>query len=724
MALSADVDPLLDVLNPIRTAANLQGPIDPTSRAITFTWPHSSRSSPSLLQFLVIPHLTPVGQVLSTVSSADFLITSLSAVEECTSWGESTLRAIQALGGPALGLLGIVCHLDSLNGTKETHRTRESLASFLRYFFPENILLNRIVSVDKPEEILVAVRSILAKLPSGASLGRPTSWRDGRGRLIAEKIDWEDGTLKVTGHVRGGRFSANRLVHLPFFGDFQISKITMAEDGKVISVRTIEQADDLTSENIPSPEDELMAEQTWPTEEEIASAPAHQKNVGKPKNVRRVPVGTSEYQAAWLLDDDVDEEDQEDQEDAPIEEDIQPDQSGEILDDEEEEEMEELKTSDQAGSSKNVHFMELSDEAEQAALAQYRAARQRERERAAKEDEEFPDEIDTPMDVPARQRFARYRGMKSFRTSEWDPYENLPPEYGKIFAFQGWKSMGRKLAQKANELEAGAGPGMHIQIHVEQFPRSSFEALASSPHHTLVAFSLLKHEHKYSVMHFTTQRNTEYEGDIKSKDPLILCVGFRFYEVRPIWSQPSVRATNNVHKFERYLRPGRMNVGSVYLPVTFGSTTPVLVFKQEEEQVCSRQISFVGNGTLVGSEPQRIIAKRIILSGHPYKVHKKTATIRYMFFNREDIEYFKPLELKTKKGKIGHIKEPLGTHGYFKAKFDGMIDQMDTICLLLYKRCFPKWATSKPIDFHRTLCYPSNQSQDHTLNSGTMELDT
>lgn len=54
-----------------------------------------------------------------------------------------------------------------------------------------------------------------------------------------------------------------------------------------------------------------------------------------------------------------------------------------------------------------------------------------------REDMDFPDEVDTPF-KDARKRFQKYRGIKSLKTCDWDPFENLPQEYTKIWRFENF----------------------------------------------------------------------------------------------------------------------------------------------------------------------------------------------------------------------------------------------------------------------------------------------
>lgn len=78
------------------------------------------------------------------------------------------------------------------------------------------------------------------------------------------------------------------------------------------------------------------------------------------------------------------------------------------------------------------------DEAPEVRAANVRRLRAERRREAQAEDLEFPDEVDTPLDVAARARFQKFRGLKSFRTSAWDAKEGLPQEYSRVFAFQNF----------------------------------------------------------------------------------------------------------------------------------------------------------------------------------------------------------------------------------------------------------------------------------------------
>ncbi|KAJ7680791.1 ribosome biogenesis protein tsr1 [Mycena polygramma] len=629
------------------------------------------------LQFLSVPYKNMYA-ALDACKAADYVLFVLSSTVEVDPWGDTLLRTLQAQGLPEV--VTVLAPNDALDAKSRTG-VLKSLLSFMQYFVPSQ---PRVFDLHAAADRLNALRALAEGKPADVR------WREGRAWVLGESAEWEDGVLKVTGVVRGAPLSANRLVHIPNYGDFQISKIMSAPLGKAgkmevepaVLCEAGDDADSLVSSNDP---DDMANEQTWPTEEEMQGAdtavPADPvlpdaTQGTTPKVVRRIPKGMSEYQAAWIIDEEDDDGDDEEK-----------GSGDEMMDDagqEEEEEMQDMPVEEdhemETDSRRSVAFQDLDNEEEAKQLETWRS-----RKREEEDDLIFPDEIDTPKDIPAQTRFQRFRGMRSFRTSPWDPYENLPRDYARIFQFEDFKRTERGVRRRADEEAGVVEPGTRVVVFLQGVPQ---EAAGAAP---LVLFALLQHEHKVSVLNFTVQRNTEYDGSVRSKDPLILCVGPRRLRVNPVYSQHTRgggKGANNVHKFERFLRHGVTSVATTYGPVVFGKQPCVWLRETDDPQAPH----LVATGTFLNPDTTRIVAKRVVLTGHPFKVHKKTATVRYMFFNADDVAYFKPIALHTKHGRTGHIRESLGTHGYLKAHFDGPINQMDTVCMSLYKRVFPKWA--------------------------------
>ncbi|KZT57541.1 ribosome biogenesis protein tsr1 [Calocera cornea HHB12733] len=655
------------------------------------------------LQFLLLPY-RQLYAALDACRVADYVIFVLSAETEVDSWGELCLRCLQAQGLPEV--VTVVPDLEEVPA-KQRPDTVKSLLSFIQYFVPTQ---SRVFALSQPSEATNAARALCEGKP------KDVAWRRDRTWVLAEDVRWDAGegmsgegevvvgTLKVTGVIRGGSLSANRLIHIPNFGDYQIEKITSAPrssgntDGMETSGELLAEpssdADSLVSRNEL---DDMMNEQTWPTEEEMRPGEEMQaeaeedEEVVMAKKLKRLPKGTSSYQAAWIMDEEDEEEgDESDEEDEREDDEDHGAENEELMASIPERELDGLDAPEEAPSvsgmdassrRSEVHF-DLPMEEEETQLMSYLDSRNREN----KDDLEFPDEVDTPRDIPARTRFQRYRGLRSFRTSPWDPFENLPVDYARIFQFEDYARTRRRVLR---EDEDSIPEGKRVTLHLKNVPQAVLDA--SKTNFPFAVFALLKHEHKYSVLNFVVQRNTEYDDIVKSKDELVVCAGPRRYTAKPVYSEylrGGGKGSNNVHKSERFLRHGSASVASVYAPIMFGKQ-PCLFLRESEDP---QEPFLVATGTFMNPDTKRVVAKKIILTGVPYKVHKRTATIRYMFFNPEDIRYFAPIQLHTKHGRTGHISESLGTHGYFKAHFDGPITQMDTICMSLYKRIFPRWS--------------------------------
>merc|ERR1712106_115843 len=357
---------------------------------------------------------------------------------------------------------------------------------------------------------------------------------------------------------------------------------------------------DIDTENVP---DHMEGEQTWPTEEEMLAA--EQDRVGV---VRKVPKGTSDYQACWIQEESEDENGAgSDSEEESSDEDMG--EAGKIPEEEEDESEDEQDNGDDFDTqsvamtedggdydTKHVNFAEEVDEMEKLKVARM--------------DSMFPDEIDTPMDVAARVRFQKYRGLKSFRTSVWDPKENLPVDYSRIFQFENFDRTRKRVL---NEESDGVSVGSYITLHIAAVPAHcvpSEDALEGR----VVVTSLLPHEHRMSVLNLCVKRclPTEYSAQsvaIKAKSRLSFQVGWRRFSACPTFSR---HTRGNKHKSERFFRDGVI-VMTTFAPICY-PPAPVLVF--EECQTGGERL--VATGNLLSSDPDRVVVKRTVLSGQPF----------------------------------------------------------------------------------------------------------
>lgn len=587
----------------------------------------------------------------------------------------------------------------------------------MNHFFPS---IDKVLSLDSRQECSNVIRSLCTATPKGIR------WRDERSWMVIETITWPDTGVDVvddvvlTGVVRGKGLKADRLVHLPGWGDFQVDSITAAplptgkakrddsmniddtESPQVLDTPTAEQ-DDMA---VVAPEEIEM-------EDDVASIPEMdqpQKGVllddhhyfsdedeHVPAKPKKLPKGTSEYQSAWFVDDvdysgsDMEDEDEDENMDVDMDtggvpaDGVFPDQNDAMT---------------EAGPSEypqSEMFVDQAPEEEAQQLEEFRQARRKE----ASEDLEFPDEIELHPNVLARERLARFRGLKNFKLSTWETGPDRahePEDWRRLLQFTDYKGSKNKAIREA--LAGGVSPGARVDVHLRAVP----SAFRNRPQ-PFSLFSLLRHEHKHTVVNVNMTLSSGEEEPLKAKEQLIVQCGPRRLIVNPIFSAGD-NTPNNIHKFDRYLHPGRNAIATWIGPLTFGAV-PVLVFKNKpthDPEVLDDpndssssaptidNLDLIATGTVVAPDQSRVVAKRAILTGHPFKIHKKVVTVRYMFFNAEDVNWFKALQLWTKRGRSGFIKESLGTHGYFKATFDGKLNPQDAVAISLYKRVFPRKA--------------------------------
>jgi hypothetical protein len=79
-------------------------------------------------------------------------------------------------------------------------------------------------------------------------------------------------------------------------------------------------------------------------------------------------------------------------------------------------------------------------------------------DRRANEETQWPDEVDVRPFELARDIFRGWRGLRSFRDTPWDPLENLPPEYARVYQFAAFSRLAALLRRDQFKQAGGGGP--------------------------------------------------------------------------------------------------------------------------------------------------------------------------------------------------------------------------------------------------------------------------
>ncbi|XP_030506282.2 ribosome biogenesis protein bms1 isoform X2 [Cannabis sativa] len=201
-------------------------------------------------------------------------------------------------------------------------------------------------------------------------------------------------------------------------------------------------------------------------------------------------------------------------------------------------------------------------------------------------------------------------------------------------------------------------------------------------------------EESVGYMQARLKRHRWHKKVLKTRDPIIVSVGWRRYQTMPVYA---IEDANERHRMLKYT-PEHMHCLAMFWGPLAPPNTGVVAFQNLSNNQATFRIT--ATAVILESKHETKIVKKLKLVGYPCKIFKKTAFIKDMFTSDHEIARFEGAAVTTVSKIRGQVKkaakEEIGNHpkkmggqvkeGIVRCTFEDKIKMSDIVFLRAWTR--------------------------------------